>query len=1018
MIQPEIARADAWLSGANDTGKDAAKESSGTEGSSQEDIDNSQNLLKKRLDTCFVDQYIYCRACLYQGEPERPSQILLSLSTCAHGYGNVVATVDPLGVANPSLYSSHGCTASSSTYGIKYVSPSWTAGHYTSCTAYNIAAGNGQNADLPVSTTNALGQASTMAYTYTSTEPLSSMVDLNTQTTSYTYAYDSHGNETINTKAPGETGSYTGQQSEASSCTGSSILPCYQIDTNQSLYSSAVTRTFYDQQGRAVETRTPGPTPGDDTVVMTIYNDQNNSVWKSEPFQVASGTGWLNPTGATDINGHIPAGTWTFADALGRTIATQDLNYGSSQEPGLHCSTVLTGTYTSCANYSWSTASGTSDTNSYASTTSVDPNGHVSVSYSDVQGNTIYDETDSGVYGGTLTLQKLTTTKYNALNKPTSVMVTDKVPQTGESTTSVTTTMTYDDLGRLLTMVDPDQGTLAYTYDPGGRINTVAQTSGASTRTLGYNYDLLSRMGCEQTAAPTINATGACSAGSPLVVNTYDATKLGTQGSTDFPVGHLTQSVATTYYPDSTSATVTQQYQTSKRGLLLGEHVQLGVPTGWNVSAGLPTYQETMLYNDANQVTSTSTVAGSAGYTFSPVYNSTNGVLQGLSNNGTSTNLATLSYNEYAQLASITQFNGASSSPSSVASESFNYDANQRPLGLSASWLPGSGNSGQILSQGWTYDNASNVTSVNTTFAAVPGQSGSGGSEVQNFCYDSLNRLVWAGNGGTQPSAGSGTCGSGTLKSGLTGANYNAPTVYTNLGQIWQGPLNGQGGAQQYLYCTSSHPHQLTGVYLTGATCSNRTGAVYTASYDAWGNETGRVYNGTTATLSYDALNRLTEYNAGSNSQEFYVYSANGSRMLKRSISGGSTKLAVYVFGLEEYDYTGAGALSSQLHYYSIAGHLLGAFDGTHTTFYLTDALGSVLLSFSQNAIVGEQVYGPYGSSRYLAGSINTAKGYTGQLHDAVSGLDYYNARYYDPVVALFLTVDNVQGNMPLQLHL
>ena len=33
-----------------------------------------------------------------------------------------------------------------------------------------------------------------------------------------------------------------------------------------------------------------------------------------------------------------------------------------------------------------------------------------------------------------------------------------------------------------------------------------------------------------------------------------------------------------------------------------------------------------------------------------------------------------------------------------------------------------------------------------------------------------------------------------------------------------------------------------------------------------------------------------------------------------------------------------------------------------NTTFYLTDALGSVLLSFSQNAVLGEQVYGPYGN--------------------------------------------------------
>ena len=40
-----------------------------------------------------------------------------------------------------------------------------------------------------------------------------------------------------------------------------------------------------------------------------------------------------------------------------------------------------------------------------------------------------------------------------------------------------------------------------------------------------------------------------------------------------------------------------------------------------------------------------------------------------------------------------------------------------------------------------------------------------------------------------------------------------------------------------------------------------------------------------------------------------------------------------------------------------------------------------------------------------------TDKGYTGQYNDALTGLDYYNARYYDPTVGVFLSADTVQGN-------
>jgi len=187
--------------------------------------------------------------------------------------------------------------------------------------------------------------------------------------------------------------------------------------------------------------------------------------------------------------------------------------------------------------------------------------------------------------------------------------------------------------------------------------------------------------------------------------------------------------------------------------------------------------------------------------------------------------------------------------------------------------------------------------------------------------------------------------------------------------------------------------------------------AVYSAAYDPWGNQTTRTTGGVTGTLSYDQSNRLTEWNAGSTSQEFYLYDATGNRILKRSITGTGTTLSVYSFGLEENDYSGTGVLSTQTHYYNLASHLIGSFDGTNTTYYMTDALDSVLTAFSQSAIQGEQVYGPFGASSYQSGTINTAKGYTGQVHDGVSGLDYYVARYYDPVMGMFLSVDTVQGN-------
>lgn len=65
----------------------------------------------------------------------------------------------------------------------------------------------------------------------------------------------------------------------------------------------------------------------------------------------------------------------------------------------------------------------------------------------------------------------------------------------------------------------------------------------------------------------------------------------------------------------------------------------------------------------------------------------------------------------------------------------------------------------------------------------------------------------------------------------------------------------------------------------------------------------------------------------------------------------------------------------------------------------------------SSGSVVGSQLYGPYGNQRYSAGTLPTSIGFTGQRTDSVTGLDYYVARYYDPIVGAFLSVDLMQGN-------
>ncbi|MHB8595880.1 MAG: RHS repeat-associated core domain-containing protein [Ktedonobacteraceae bacterium] len=661
-----------------------------------------------------------------------------------------------------------------------------------------------------------------------------------------------------------------------------------------------------------------------------------------------------------------------------------------------------------------STGTGTvsGDTNVYATTTSIDPNNHVAVSFSDGLGRTRYAQNDSGVNGGTLTPNEQTAIQYNVLDEPTSVTETDLAPQSGQTITSVTASATYDDIGRLTGVNDPDRGNDTYTLDPNG--NVLSDVSG--TRTIGYNYDLLGRLGCIQDAAPTINATGTCTTGThPYVQNIYDISAPHAQWSgTDSPVGRLTQSIATTYNPDGGAITATQNIQHDQRGQAITEQLKLGLPGGWNVTNALPTYQMALSYNDANQpatmATSTVNAQGSStpGYTATDVYDSTAGTLVGLSNNGNPTaNVATLLYNEYALVDTV---NFQTNTGSALANEQFGYDGDLRATSAAANWQSGSGTSGQLFSQSIFYDPASNVTSNSSGFA------GAGNSETANFCYDEQNRLVWSGNTSAPPSPGNGTCGNQTPSSGLSGSGYTNSFVYTHLGQLWQGPLNGGSTQYQYLYCNSSHQHQLTGMYPMGTTCPNLSGAVYTSSYDAWGNVTGRSYAGASSTQTFDMLNRLTKWFVGSTSKEYYGYDATGDRVLRRSVSGGATAITVYAFGSEEYTYDGTGNLQSSTHYYSLGGQLVGALTGTSTNLFLTDALGSVLESLSNiagsAAIEGNQTFSPYGTPLHSQGTMGTNLAFTGQYHDALTGFDYYGARYYDPVAGVFLSADIVQGNL------
>ena len=82
--------------------------------------------------------------------------------------------------------------------------------------------------------------------------------------------------------------------------------------------------------------------------------------------------------------------------------------------------------------------------------------------------------------------------------------------------------------------------------------------------------------------------------------------------------------------------------------------------------------------------------------------------------------------------------------------------------------------------------------------------------------------------------------------------------------------------------------------------------------------------------------------------------------------------------------------------------------------FHHRDHLASVkVISNGTGAEVKRTVYRPYGDKGVDTGLHAESKGYIGERHDPETGLVYLNARYYDPVLARFISPDWWDPNKP-----
>lgn len=201
------------------------------------------------------------------------------------------------------------------------------------------------------------------------------------------------------------------------------------------------------------------------------------------------------------------------------------------------------------------------------------------------------------------------------------------------------------------------------------------------------------------------------------------------------------------------------------------------------------------------------------------------------------------------------------------------------------------------------------------------------------------------------------------------------------------------------------------------STVTPTSGTAQTLTYDANGNMTTGLSN---KIMTYDGENRplSVTYNGA---KVCYVYGADGTRlkMIENYTTGqacsaptAAQPVTAY-FGPLEIRNFGMGATEQMLLYPTadirIVKKIVSGNVTTEKTVLHRDGLSSLRAVTSGTGLRTEtSSYRPFGEQSEATYALNTpeSKGYIGERYDAGAGLQYLNARYYDPQLGMFIQPD------------
>ena len=242
------------------------------------------------------------------------------------------------------------------------------------------------------------------------------------------------------------------------------------------------------------------------------------------------------------------------------------------------------------------------------------------------------------------------------------------------------------------------------------------------------------------------------------------------------------------------------------------------------------------------------------------------------------------------------------------------------------------------------------------------------GGDNRTYNYDDMGRLTSA----------TGPWGS---------SNYK----YDVLGNIMEKTVGSRTIAMTY-----SPTNRLTSHVDKDAGGYDIAGSTVNLSYDTHGNVTwlgAQQFKYDMAEQPYEILGAVTGD---------YVYDGNLKRV--KAVVAGKTIYNVYDAGgtLVHVDETTDGNTTDYI------GKIVRIKNGTPTWLHM-DHLGSAQTgSSATGGISWREQYTPYGTTLTNPASNNNQVGFTGHIKDNATGLTYMQARYYDPLIGRFLSIDPV----------